>query len=180
MSATLAAVLCVLAHRGTHAPAEARETIAHAFLSAEGGAAPLDLLLTVGYVESRWSPTGSRTDRDHGVFGVMQLSRPDLVCRDRRGRPDERRCSPAQREARERVLDVATNVRIGAGLLRTLWGRFRGNPDWFGAYYVGSVPAGPSEAFAGYVRRVRAWRGVIRGWLRECGRLTRATSSVRM
>jgi soluble lytic murein transglycosylase-like protein len=172
MTVELWVIVCVLAMRPSHAPPAQREAIAQAFLANVQPHVPLDLLLAVGYVESRWNPTGSRADRERGMFGVMQLFAPTLVCHDRVGRPNERRCTRAQREARERMLDPSINVRRGATLLEHRWrlnhhGHAR---DWVGAYTVGSVPDPITPTFARYVLAVHRARGLVRSWARECER----------
>jgi soluble lytic murein transglycosylase-like protein len=104
----------------------------------------LSLLMAVGWVESRFSPTGSAADRRSRHYGVMQI-----FC--------DHDCNS--------YLDPATNIRRGASLLAlrrqqvfSVRQRPRVLAAWQGAYWWGSVPA---------TRR----RGVVRKWYRYAARV---------
>jgi len=170
MNDLLSVVVCVLSMRPSHAPPAQREEIARAFIANVQPHVSLELLLAVGYVESRWNPTGSALDRARGMFGIMQLFEPRLVCRNRWGRPNERRCTEVQTLERERILDPAVNVRRGALLLEHRWRQFHvgHERDWVGAYTVGHVPSPATPTFVSYAVRVRAARGLVHAWERQC------------
>lgn len=168
---TRAVVVCVLSHRGSHLPAEERETVADAFMASVQPHVPLTLLMAVGYAESRWNPHGSQLDRNHGMWGVMQLFAPELRCLDRRGRDRVHRCSSLTRERRDRMLDPVVNIRRGALLLERRWQQnHRSGPRWVGSYYFGSVPAAATDVarFERYVTLVRSAEAIVSSWMYEC------------
>ena len=141
-------VTCAILGHGHHLPVENRADVARveaeAFVAAVQPHVSLELLLAVGYTESRFGPTGSAADIRSHHYGVMQI----FCASD---------C--------ESYLDPATNIRRGAVLLARRWQqvhsihqRPRALAAWVGAYWWGSVPA---------TRR----RRVVREWYRYAGRV---------
>lgn len=172
---TLAVVACAILAPHSHARTEEIARIeAQAFIEAATPHVPLETLLGVAWAESRFGPDGSQTDRDLGVWGVMQLLAPELRCFNRRGHDDPRRCSPDVLRRRVALLDPATNITLGAAQLehrRRQWRHHTYASLWVGAYYVGSIPhtAGPAFGqFLRYARRVRIAESFMRARLEQC------------
>lgn len=148
---TVAIVACAIVHGDNNIPMIDRDRIAtieaQAFVQAATSHVPLLTLLAGGYVESRFSPTGSQRDRDNGWWGVMQIAEPSLRCWGRTRHDDPAFCTPEQLEARGRLLDPAWNIAHAARMLETAWERAHAGhrsravtAGWPGAYYWGSVP----------------------------------------
>lgn len=172
---TIGIVTCSLLLRDNNLPREQRGQVARieaeAFLTNVRPHIALETLLAIAYVESRFNPLGSQTDRDHAMWGVMQLSDPAVVCRGRRGHDDPRRCSAAIAARRALLLDPATNIRLGAAQLAWRWRQNQhAGALWVGAYYWGSVPPNPRSnlRFMAYVRRVHSAERIMRARLARC------------
>jgi hypothetical protein len=192
---TVAIVACAILRGDHNVPMTNREQIANAeavaFMAAVQPHLSLDLLLGVGYVESRFNPNGSQTDRNNGVFGVLQLLAPQLRCWGRPQRvdwwtwtrhhrrrvhhvrfvrhDDQTACTEAQTAARARLLDPAENIRLGASLLERRYTQVhaarhsaRIYAAWIGAYWRGSVP-------------LRNQRRILRQFFQYAGRVNRAS-----
>jgi len=193
---TAAIVACSLLRGDHNVPMANRDEIAHAeavaFMAAVQPHLSLDLLLGVGYVESRFNPTGSQRDRDNGVFGVMQLLAPQLRCWGRPQRTewwtwrrhhrrrvhhvrfirhdDPAACTETQTAARAVMFDPGENIRRGSSLLlrrytQTQAARHsaRVYANWVGSYWHGSVP-------------LRRQRRLLREFFRYAGRVNGASN----
>jgi hypothetical protein len=196
---TAAIVACALLRGDHNIPVANRDEIANAeavaFMAAVQPHLPLDLLLGVGRVESRFNPMGSQLDRDHGVFGVLQLLNPHLRCWGRpqrtewwswtRGTRHHRRrhvhhvrfvrhddpaaCTPAQTAARAILFDPAENIRRGALLLERRYAQVHA-----GRHSARVYAAWPGAYWHGSVPR-RNQRRVMRQFFGYAGRVSGAS-----
>lgn len=162
---TVAIVACAIVHGDNNIPMVDRDRIAtieaQAFVRATTTHVPLLTLLAVGYVESRFSPTGSQRDRARGWWGVMQIA--------------EHHPTP---EIRNQLLDPEWNIAHAARMLETAWERAHAGhhsravtAGWEGAYYWGSVPTTRRRAlrrYFHYVRLIRRGERVMLHRLERC------------
>jgi len=206
MDWTAAVVTCAILHGSNHIPPAERAAVApieaQAFLDNVRPQLPLELLLGVALVESRFGPMGSARDRDHAVFGIFQIQRLDLRCPGRAehivyftGRRHRRRhvrvvhhddpasCTEAQTIARAEYFDPNVNIRRGATLLALRRQQVyaarhsaRVYASWVGAYYAGSVPPRGHRralrAFFQYAGRVAGAQHAMHVRLEQCRRET--------
>ena len=139
-------VACVILAHGSHVhDAEVARVEAEAFIANVQPHVPLELLLAVGYVESRFGVRGSARDVSNQVFGIMQI-----------------RCENDY----DSYFDPVVNIRRGASLLALRYRQAhaasrvsaRARSSWVASYYWGSVPATRRRAV---VRRFYAYAGRV-------------------
>jgi len=203
---TAAVVACSILHGSNHIPPAERATVApieaQAFLDNAQPRLPLEFLLGVALVESRFGPRGSERDRSNGVWGIFQIQRLDLRCwgpasqvvyftgrrhRHRHVRvvrhDDPAFCTEAQTIARAEYFDPAVNIRRGAALLalrrRQVYAArhsARVYASWVGSYYFGSVPLRRQRRalreFFRYAGRVAGAQHAMHERLEQCRRAT--------
>lgn len=146
---TIPIIACALTHGDTNLPRDNRDELARieaqAFLDADAPGSSFMDVVAISYVETRFNPTGSESDRRRGYWGVMQIE-----------------CSECSRETQQTLLDPYKNILFGAGLLRR-----RGS---IAAFYYGSVPRNPHgrRAVRRYERLVHRARGIMFRRLESC------------
>lgn len=208
MSLTAARLACAILagdHNLHHEPDPHATAMveAEAFIANAQPHVPTLTIAAVAFTESRFSPTGSETDRDQGMWGVMQIDGYTLRCwspwvrdgwkrdprhpRSRRLVPrfvrhdDPARCTdPAIIAERARLLDPATNIRLGAGLLELRYAQLHAQHhdasvyrDWVGAYFWGSAPPAHGHRrvwirVRRYAARVHANEALLRARVARC------------
>ncbi len=207
MTVSAAVLACTLLMRDTNLtryPMEQRNSIAsaeaEAMLANVQPHVSLSVLWGVAFTETRFDPNGSQSDRDHGWFGLYQISAPELRCwgrpemmewTDRHHRhharsvrhDDPAACTPEQTAQRARLLDPTTNTQIGARLLERRHDQIRSQHhdqnvyrDWVGAFYWGSAP--PAHGHRRIWRRVRRYAANVHSaesWIQH--RIARCESS---
>ena len=198
---TTGVVACAIAAGDNNIPPSQRESVARieaqAFIAAATEHLPIELLLAVARVESRFNPTGSQRDRDNGVWGVMQILDRSLSCwrqeritwrSGRRHRlhvryiqhDDISRCTGAQLAARADMLDPSRNIAMGARLLERRYEQVHAQRhdadvyrDWVGAYFFGSAPPPHGHrrdwrAVRAYASRVHTSQAIMHAQLLRC------------